>query len=71
MYYSWSKTTPQFRGTIMRKIADLLEARLEEFAVAESRDQGKPVSLARSVDIPRACLNLRFFASAVAHKMNR
>ena len=55
----------------MRKIADLLESRLEEFAVAESHDQGKPVSLARMVDIPRACLNFRFFASTIVHRMNR
>ena len=39
----------------------------EEFARAESIDQGKPVSLARTVDIPRAITNLRFFATAVLH----
>ena len=49
----------------MRKIADLMESRLEEFAQAESRDQGKPVSLARAVDIPRVCLNFRYFASSI------
>jgi len=49
----------------MRKIADLIESKLDEFAEAESRDQGKPVLLAKKVDIPRACLNLRFFASTI------
>lgn len=49
----------------MRKIADLIEAQLDEFAKAESRDQGKPVLLAKKVDIPRACLNFRFFASTI------
>jgi len=50
----------------LNRIADLLEARLEEFAQAESRDSGKPVALARSLDIPRAISNLRFFATAIA-----
>lgn len=49
----------------MRKIADLIEAQFDEFAEAESKDQGKPVLLARTVDIPRACLNFRFFASTI------
>lgn len=49
----------------MRKIADLIETQLDEFAEAESKDQGKPVLMARTVDIPRACLNFRFFASTI------
>lgn len=49
----------------MRKIADLIESKLDEFAEAESKDQGKPVLLAKTVDIPRACLNFRFFASTI------
>lgn len=64
---SWSKTLPAKRSEILFKIASLLEQRLDEFAVAESRDQGKPVSLARSVDIPRAVYNFRFFASYILH----
>ena len=62
---SWSVTTPEYRSGIMRKIADLIESKLDEFAEAESRDQGKPVLLAKKVDIPRACLNFRFFASTI------
>lgn len=54
----------------MMKIADLVEARLDEFAVAESRDQGKPVWLAKAVDINRVCLNFRFFASGILHSIN-
>ena len=54
----------------MMKIADIIEGRLEEFAVAESQDQGKPVSLARNVDIPRTVLNFRFFATAILHQMS-
>lgn len=52
---------------MLRKVADLLEQRLEEFALAESKDQGKPVSLAKSVDIPRAITNFRFFAAEILH----
>ena len=52
------------------KIADIIESRLEEFAIAESEDQGKPISLARAVDIPRTVLNLRFFATAILHQVN-
>ena len=51
----------------MMKIADLLESKLEEFAEAESQDQGKPVWLAKTVDIPRAVHNFRFFSSAIMH----
>eukprot|EP00795_Rhopilema_esculentum_P008611 gene8611-14623_t len=63
----WAKCSRAKRSFIMMKIADLLEARLEEFAKAESRDQGKPVWLAKTVDIPRAVHNFRFFSSAVLH----
>ena len=64
---SWSRTPPKQRSQLLLKIADLVEARLEEFAEAESQDQGKPVWLARAVDIPRVCLNFRFFATAILH----
>jgi len=53
------------RARMLRAIADALEARIDELAELESRDQGKPVSLARAVDIPRAVANFRFFASAI------
>ena len=59
---AWSKTTRQDRSKILNKIADLIESKLDEFAAAESKDQGKPVSLARTVDIPRVISNFRYFA---------
>ena len=61
---AWSATPIAQRAQFLNRIADLLEARLEEFAQAESRDSGKPVTLARRLDIPRAVSNLRFFAAA-------
>ncbi|GAV04289.1 hypothetical protein RvY_14592 [Ramazzottius varieornatus] len=66
----WSSKSPQERASYLTKIADLLEERLEDFAIAESRDSGKPVALAKALDIPRAIHNFRFFASAVQHYLS-
>ncbi len=49
----------------MNRIADEIEKRIDEFALAESSDQGKPLSLALTVEIPRAIENFRFFASSL------
>jgi len=62
---AWADTPATRRAQLLRRLADLVEARLEEFAALESRDSGKPRALARSLDIPRAVSNLRFFAAAV------
>ncbi|MEX0996112.1 MAG: aldehyde dehydrogenase [Flavobacteriaceae bacterium] len=61
----WSNTTVEERSKIMLKIADGIEAKLELLAEAESKDNGKPVSLATAVDIPRAASNFRFFGHAI------
>lgn len=66
----WGKTSPQARSNIMLKIASLLEERIDEFAKAESEEQGKPLWLAKSVDIPRAVHNFRFFATAILHQIS-
>lgn len=63
----WSKQSPAQRAQILNKLADLIEANLEEFAQAESRDQGKTITSARAVDIPTAAHNFRFFASLASH----
>ena len=63
-FLSWSKMGYEARSKYMLKIADRIDEQLEEFAVAESKDQGKPVSLARKMDIPRASYNFRKFGSA-------
>ena len=54
---AWAKTSPAERADLLEAIAGAIENRLEEFAALESRDQGKPIGLARSVDIPRAISN--------------
>ena len=61
----WSVTPVEERSKLMMKIASLIEKNLDKLALAESIDNGKPVSLAKSIDIPRAVKNFEFFASAV------
>jgi len=60
----WRETGAEQRARWLHALADLVEARSEQLALAESIDTGKPLSLARAVDIPRAAANLRFFAAA-------
>ena len=61
----WAATPAPERARLLRAVADAIEARLDELALLESRDQGKPVWLARAVDLPRAVANFRFFAGAI------
>jgi aminomuconate-semialdehyde/2-hydroxymuconate-6-semialdehyde dehydrogenase len=63
----WSTRPASERSKVMIKIADLIESQLESFTRVESIDNGKPISLARTVDIPRAISNFRFFATAILH----
>jgi aminomuconate-semialdehyde/2-hydroxymuconate-6-semialdehyde dehydrogenase len=67
---AWRDTPRARRAEILTAAADALAARREEFALAETRDQGKPLSLARSMDVPRAIENFRFFAGAIVHEEN-
>ena len=62
---SWSNTTIDERSAILLKIANLIEDNLDSLAEAEAMDNGKPLSLAKVVDIPRASSNFRFFAHAI------
>ena len=64
---AWSLTPPGKRFAILNKLADLIDENLEELALAETTDNGKPLWLTRTVDIPRASANFRFFASAAMH----
>ena len=67
---AWSATSPEARHDILMRLVALIERDLESLALAESVDQGKPVSLARSVDIPRAIANFKFYATAAMHVAN-
>lgn len=63
----WSMASNEFRHDVLYRLAEAIERNLDKLAMAESRDNGKPVSLARSVDIPRAYSNFKFFATAIMH----
>ncbi|MDN5864168.1 MAG: aldehyde dehydrogenase [Gammaproteobacteria bacterium] len=63
---AWAELDGVARGQVLEKIARGIEDRLDELVAVESRDQGKPESLARRVDIPRAALNFRFYAAAAS-----
>lgn len=63
----WSAMTAHDRSALLIRLSELIEKHLERFAVAESVDNGKPVWLSRSVDIPRAVSNFHFYATAALH----
>jgi aminomuconate-semialdehyde/2-hydroxymuconate-6-semialdehyde dehydrogenase len=64
---SWSKTSEELRHDVLVRLASLIERDLDELAAAESIDNGKPLSLAKTVDIPRAVSNFKFYATAAMH----
>ncbi len=64
-FSKWSKLPAIERSKFLMKMATCLRARQDEFAFAESIDSGKPLSLAKEVDIPRSQKNLEFFADEI------
>jgi aminomuconate-semialdehyde/2-hydroxymuconate-6-semialdehyde dehydrogenase len=64
-YPIWSKLSNEERSDYLLAIANLIADKLDELALAESTDTGKPLSLAKRVDIPRASKNFKFFAQAI------
>src|SRR5438128_4928436 len=66
-FRDWSTKPAAERSKILLRIAELIERDVETFARAESIDTGKPISLARMLDIPRAVSNFRFVATAILH----
>lgn len=67
----WAATPAAARAAVLERVADGIRARADELAAAESADQGKPVTLAAAVDIPRSEENFRFFARAVQQHEER
>ena len=63
----WSRMPLEQRHDILRAVSDGILANLDRLAEAESRDSGKTITTARTVDIPRAALNFKFFATALLH----
>ncbi|MDE0921203.1 MAG: 2-hydroxymuconic semialdehyde dehydrogenase [Arenicellales bacterium] len=62
----WGKMSVAERIVILRKLADGIQARFDEFLDAEVRDTGKPVSIASHIDIPRGAANFNMFADQIA-----
>lgn len=63
----WSNMSIETRSEILVRLSEGIERNMDAFVQAESRDNGKPVSLAAHVDIPRAVSNFHFFATAITH----
>lgn len=63
----WSKFSIDKRSEILLKLSSLIEDNLQAFAKAESKDNGKPLTLATKVDIPRAVSNFAFYGTAIKH----
>jgi aminomuconate-semialdehyde/2-hydroxymuconate-6-semialdehyde dehydrogenase len=66
-FKEWSITSKDKRSAYLLKIADLIEKNLDKLALAESIDNGKPLKLAKTVDIPRAAANFHFYGTGILH----
>ncbi len=72
---AWAESSLEHRFRILERIAAIVESRIDELAMAETNDTGKPLGVSKVVDIPRAAANFRFFAAAAtqfaseAHEM--
>ncbi len=64
---AWSVTPKDVRSKYLLKIAELIEKNLDRLALAESIDNGKPLKLAKTVDIPRAAANFHFYGTGILH----
>ncbi len=64
---AWSLSPKEERSKLLMRIADLIDKNHEKLSRAESADNGKPIQLARTVDIPRAAANFRFYATGILH----
>lgn len=63
----WSNAGIKYRSKVLLKLAQLIKENEDFLAQAESIDNGKPLTLAKAVDIPRAHDNIHFFATAIEH----
>lgn len=66
-FKSWSNTPKETRSRILQRVSFLIEENLDKLAFIESVDNGKPLHLAKTVDIPRAAANFNFYATGILH----
>lgn len=64
---AWSSLSAAERSSWLMKVSNAIDAKLDVLALAESKDNGKPLKLATAVDIPRARDNFKFYATAILH----
>lgn len=62
---AWSRIDPADRKAVMLKLADLIEENLEELAVIEAIDAGKPITDCRTLDVPDTVNSIRWYAEAI------
>jgi aminomuconate-semialdehyde/2-hydroxymuconate-6-semialdehyde dehydrogenase len=67
---AWSALSAEQRAEPLLRMAEAIRNRIDDLALEESRDSGKPLWLTRKVDIPRAAKNLEFFATAMQHQQS-
>ncbi|MBS1762955.1 MAG: aldehyde dehydrogenase [Bacteroidetes bacterium] len=67
IFPEWSNSGPQQKFKVLNRIADIIEENLDDLALAETNDNGKPLWLSKKVDIKRAADNFRFFATGIMH----
>jgi aminomuconate-semialdehyde/2-hydroxymuconate-6-semialdehyde dehydrogenase len=62
---AWSKLSREERSSYLLKISELITKNLDSLALAETIDNGKPISVSKSVDIPRSAENFKFFSQEI------
>ncbi len=62
---AWGNTSATERATLLNKVADVIEKHLEEFALVETADNGKPIRETLNADVPLAADHWRYFAAAI------
>ena len=66
-FKEWSNTSKEKRARVLQRISFLIEDNIDKLALIESVDNGKPLHLAKTVDIPRAAANFNFYATGILH----
>lgn len=62
---SWGNTSAAHRASLLNKVADIIEANLEEFALVETCDNGKPIRETMNADVPLSVDHWRYFAACI------
>ena len=62
---AWGRTTPAERASVLNKIADVIEAKLDLLATVETIDNGKPIRETKAADLPLAVDHFRYFAGCI------